>query len=272
MKILVTGSSGFIGQSLCRYLLSLNHEVLAYSHTKSRNQPNVEGIIQLYSDSIFPPVDAIVNLGGESIYKRRLSSSRIKEILASRIDLIKLLKQKYKTNFPMIFIQASATGIYANGNDLNEKSSLKDDTFADICKAVEDEAQAVKTLNKDCHVILARIGVVLGSGGGLFRILQFLPKLHFFNAENCVPYINLDDLIHAFVFCIENRLEGVVNMCSPDYLSLNSILQMSHLKNTFLPTLYLPLFILKLDKRGSLMLVNQRLEPSVLMNNGFKFQ
>ncbi|MGN1281102.1 MAG: NAD-dependent epimerase/dehydratase family protein [Succinivibrio sp.] len=271
MKILVTGSSGFIGQALCRYLNDKGHEVVAYSHTKKSQHCFNDSFCNISTDDEFPQVDAIVNLGGESIDRKRLTSSRIDSIISSRVNLVEMLKKKYKDCFPPIFVQASACGIYRDGENLKENSPLNDDIFASICKKVEASALSVKTVNPECQVILARIGVVVGEGGGIAEHLKFLPAIQFINGSNLVPYIRIEELTDAIAFSIEKKLSGAINMCSPDFLSLNDLLKLCNSKKCFLPAIYSPKFFLRLDKRFTLLLCNQELTPDVLIRNGFKF-
>lgn len=282
MKILVCGGSGFIGRALCRNLIAQNHQVFIYIHStnvktifktsaflkKTFRSTNFR-VVNVYND--FPNVDVIINLSGESIAKKKLTKDRLDEILQSRIDTIDLLLDEYRLRAPKIFIQASATGIYKDNVSCDETGELGDSVYAQICKAIEDNALSLAQIStfRYSKICLARIGVVVGRGGGLRQNLRFLPKTHFIPGDNTIPYILIKDIVSAFNLIINKKLSGPVNLCSDDYVSLNKLIELC---KPYCPiAIPCPRKILTLDKRGELLLADQKIEPKVLLENGFTF-
>lgn len=97
------------------------------------------------------------------------------EILSSRLDTLNLLFEEYKLRAPKLFIQASATGIYKDKAQCDETGELGDNDYAKICKAIEDKALSFAKNSTFLYskICLARIGVVVGRGGGLSQNLRF---------------------------------------------------------------------------------------------------
>lgn len=270
MRILITGGSGFIGRELVTLLRKQNDTIFVYTHKKqiTNNLGFSYDISILQASDDFPDVDVIVNLAGESIAQKRLSQKRLNEILKSRLDTIDLLAEKYAENFPAHFLQASATGIYIDNCEQDEKGELANTVYADICKNIEKKANELKNEFLAAISIL-RIGVVVGDGGGLVENLKYLPTLHLIGGSNYIPYLKISDCAKAIKLIIEKKIQGNINLCSDHYLTANELLKLS--SSSKLLTVPVPKFALKLDKRGELLLTNQRIFPATLKENGFVF-
>ncbi len=270
MRVLVTGGSGFIGRELISLLKKQNDTIFVYTHQKQikNNLGFTSDITVLKAQDDFPEVDVIVNLAGESIAKKRLSPKRLSEILNSRLDTIALLSEKYAKSFPAHFIQASATGIYKDNSEMDEKGELAANVYADICKTIESKANELKD-KYTTTVSILRIGVVVGYGGGLVDNLKYLPTLHIIGGNNYIPYLTVEDCARAIGFIIQKKLHGYINLCSDHFLKANELLKLCS-SSKFL-TFPLPKFALKFDKRGDLLLTNQRIIPGTLKENGFVF-
>ena len=87
--------------------------------------------------------------------------------------------------------------------------------------------------------------------------------------DNTIPYILLNDIVSAFNLIINKKLSGPVNLCSDDYVTLNKLISLS--KPHCPIAIPCPRKLLKLDKRGELLLADQKIEPKVLLENGFTF-
>lgn len=270
MRVLVTGGSGFIGRELITLLIKQNNTIFVYSHQKQikNNLGFTSDVTVLTAQDDFPEVGVIVNLAGESIAKNRLTRNRLSQILNSRLETIELLAKKYTDNFPSHFIQASATGIYKDNSEQDEKGELAESVYADICKAIERKANELKDTFKTTVSIL-RIGVVVGAGGGLVENLKYLPTLHIIGGSNYIPYLSVEDCSRAIGLIIKNKIPGIINLCSDHFLTANELLSLSSSAKYL--TIPLPKFALKFDKRGDLLLTNQRIIPGTLKVNGFIF-
>jgi len=113
MKILVSGSSGFIGSALIPYLQDKGFDVSRLIRKKIQSQIDIfwdpgNGILERESVEGF---DVIINLCGENIVGRwtKKKKNRIK---TSRVNSASLISKTISelTNPPKLFISASAVG------------------------------------------------------------------------------------------------------------------------------------------------------------------
>src|SRR5688500_18425971 len=88
MKVAITGATGFIGRALCAELMRRGHQVSAVTRDPQRARKVLPGVVAIdWSGSqplVLPPVEAVVNLAGETVAgrwtsekKRRIHDSRI---------------------------------------------------------------------------------------------------------------------------------------------------------------------------------------------------
>lgn len=107
MRILVTGSRGFIGQNAVRRLLSLGHEVISHDWLDNKSIPKVAGI------------DLVIHFGAISSTAER----DVDKIFLQNYDFtIDLINKCLKKDIPM---QLSSSGaVYGRGKEFVETSPL----------------------------------------------------------------------------------------------------------------------------------------------------
>jgi uncharacterized protein (TIGR01777 family) len=193
----------------------------------------------------------------------------------------KILVQVYGPNRkkPQSF-KADSTGFYGNTEDriLSEDSSPGSGFLAEVCQKTEHTIQQIET--PGVRLAILRLGVVLGTGGGL--ISRLLPPFRFYlgcriaAANQWLSWIQIDDVAEAIRFIIERSdLKGVFNLTSPNpvpakdfYTSLGKAMHR--------PVLFsVPTFALKLllrDMASELFLASQRAIPQNLLHAGYEFR
>lgn len=228
MKILVTGASGFVGTHLTGFLLNRKHEVVGLARSLRNKGFSHSEYRFIAADTAQPgpwqealaDVDAVVNLAGRSIFGRWNEAVKT-EIRESRILTTRHLVQGLPSGKPVVLISASGVGFYGNRGDevLTEDAPAGDDYLAGLSKDWEGEALAATA--KGARVVLARLGVVLGKGGG--AMAQMIPAFKSFlggpigNGRQWFPWIHLEDLSAAMLFLLERpEISGPVNLCAPD--------------------------------------------------------
>ena len=283
MKILVSGSSGFIGSHLCAYLEKIGHTVV---HLK-RGDPQLSNPSTVYwnpktkmaKTSHFEGFDAVIHLAGEPIFGFWTSSKKEK-IYNSRIFgtsfLTSLLSQCASP--PKVFISASAVGFYGDQKEtlLDEKSLKGEGFFPDVC---EDWEKASLLLESHSRVIHTRFGIVIGKGG----FLKILKKVFLWglggkigSGEQWISWIAIEDLISALDFILKHdKIHGVINLTSPNAVRQKELVEM--LKNK----LHRPAFfhqsawMLRLLNRNfanEVLLASAKVIPKKLESFGFEFK
>lgn len=269
MNIVITGASGFLGNSLKSYFVNLGYNVVPIY----RNDFNDSELLQKKLNNS----DVIINLAGESIIQKWNKRTK-NRILASRIlTTAKIVDYLNHNSTNVHYINASAIGIYANNGNHNEFSSNYSNNFlSDVVKHWELEASNVN-LQKNLFSII-RIGIVLGNRGGAFPKYYKLTKF-FLNGIvgrgfQGMSYIHIDDFCNALEFIIKNKVTGIINITSP-YPVSNKIFVKTLgklLKRPIFPII--PKFIFKIvfGKAHILFTEGQYVIPKKLIDYGFRFK
>lgn len=284
MKILVTGGTGFIGQTLCPYLAEKGHEIFVLTRSIKKVQKKLPANITLtenLTEQLLYNMDAVINLAGAPIgkrwtdnYKQELLSSRLKTT-ADLIHLFDTLDKK-----PRVFISGSAVGYYGPQADvpLAEDAPAVASFSHELCSAWEQSAQKAALMG--VRTCLIRTGLVLGPGGGVLAPIrrQFLFGMggKIGSGKQWMSWIHIEDYIRIIEFCLQDeRAEGPINATSMHPVTNKEF------SETFAKVLHRPCwfdtpsFIVKLlfGQMGyELLLTGQRVVPKKLLKWEFNFQ
>ncbi len=288
MKAAIVGATGFIGVPLCHSLKQDGWKITVLA----RNIDSAEkalgpgyNIIGWTSEMDIPEgtledIDIVINLAGESIGKGRWTKERKKQIFDSRInttrkliDVIKRLDKK-----PTTLINASAAGYYGPRDDgaLCEGEEAGDGFLAGVCRAWEEEALKAKRFR--LRVVPIRIGVVLGNGGALKRMVipfKLFAGGSIGSGKQWFSWIHRDDLIGIIKYVAGNQsINSPVNATSPKPVTMKEFTktlgQVLH-RPSWLP---IPSALLKmgLGEAADMVLKGQRVLPCKLIEAGYEFK
>lgn len=275
MKIAIAGASGMVGKALTKSLTGKGHTVIALKRGGSADQVFVD-VTPEYLEGF----DAVINLAGENIAAKRWSDEQKKLIVDSRVSTTSFLANalsRTKGN-PKVFINASAIGIYGNrgSESLTEESSPGAGFLASTCKKWEEAAKPAK--RDGLRVVIARLGVVLSKEGGALNKMLLPFQLGaggvLGSGRQYMSWIEINDLVKAFEFLLENNVEGVVNMTSPNPATnaeFTSAMAKVLSRPAILPA---PAFGLKLilgEMAQEMLLDGSLVLPAKLEKAGFKF-
>lgn len=228
-KVVIAGGSGFIGRRLAAVLGGAGYDVLILTRGQPRApvgpisfanwQPAAgsnDSLVGLLSGS-----RALVNLCGESIGGPRWTDRRKAELIASRVQPTETLVAAVNAAAepPGVFVLASGVGYYGIGNKaVDENSGSGDDFLADLARQWEAPLAALRT---DVRPVLARLGVVLGRGGG--ALAQMLMPFRLFvggpiaKGTQWLSWIHLHDAAAIVKTLIEAPdSQGAYNLVAPN--------------------------------------------------------
>lgn len=237
MKYVVTGATGFLGRALCLRLLEQGHEVAALSRSAESARKRLGAGVACHSwlgsasnewKTALNGADAVVHLAGESLAAQRWNSEFKRRLVASRVDSTRQIVEAMRdaNPRPKTLVSASAVGYYGNRYDepLTEESSAGKDFLAELCR--QWEAESERAAEHGVRVVRLRIGIVLGDGGTLEKILYPLPipvspwKLglggRLGDGKQWLPWVHIDDVAGLCLFALQNpEALGAINAVSP---------------------------------------------------------
>ncbi|MDH5479878.1 MAG: TIGR01777 family oxidoreductase [Nitrosomonas sp.] len=286
MRILITGGTGFIGQTLCPTLISAGHSLTIYSRFPGKvrkifgNQVTSLNSLQSLTDSNH--FGAIINLSGAPIFGELWTDERKQFVLDSRIDttqeLIRFIARAQ--NKPEVLLSGSAIGYYGDQGDtiLDETFTTSGNSFSQqLCTQWEEEAEKAK--QHGVRVCQLRTGLVIGRNGGFLQsmILPFKLGLggRMGSGMQWMPWIHINDHIAICQTLIEHtELEGKFNLTAPNPVTnkeFTRILALALRRPAFLP---LPAWLLKLlfGEMSQLLLNSQRVIPKRMLESDFQFK
>ncbi len=284
MRILISGSSGFIGSALTSTLVSSGHTVLRLVRSPEKLAGDIfwnpdQGRIDT---SNLEGMDAVVHLAGESIASGWWTAQKKDRIRETRVKGTKLLSDALTDlkKPPSVFISASAIGIYGDrGAEILKENSLPGKDFlAGVCQ--EWEAAPELAARKGIRVVNPRFGIVLGKEGGALAKMLYPFKLgvggKIGSGEQYMSWITIDDVVGALQFALMNeKIKGPINVVAPHPVTnveFTKILGKTISRPTIFP---LPAFVAHWvmgEMADVLLLSSARVEPAQLLEKGYVFK
>ncbi|MDQ2096459.1 MAG: TIGR01777 family oxidoreductase [Tychonema bourrellyi B0820] len=293
MKVAIAGATGFVGSRLVERLHSEGHSVLVFARNSERARrvfpasayPNLEIVGYTPAESgdwlhSIAGCDGVVNLAGEPIAEERWTAARQQAIVDSRkLTTAKLVEAIANANpKPSVLVSASAIGYYGTSEtaEFDENSPAGDDFLAEVCKDWEAAAQPVK--NVGTRLAILRLGIVLGMGGALAKML---PPFKLFaggpigTGKQWFSWIHRDDVVNLILFALQNpQIEGVLNATAPNPVRMNELCETLGevlQRPSWLPV---PSFALELllGDGAKVVLEGQQVLPKQTLASGFQYE
>lgn len=283
MRVLVSGSTGLVGNAVIKRLKAEGHEAIRLVRKRGNHgDPEVlwnpsEG--KIARDGL-EGLDAVIHLAGENIAERWTEEKK-RRIRDSRIVGTALLSSALAglADPPKVMVSASAIGFYGDrGNEiLGEDAAPGTGFLSEVCQGWENATE--KAEKAGIRVVHMRIGVVLAAQGGALDAMLKPFKLGvggvLGTGRQYMSWIALDDLVAAILFVLKkDGIEGAVNATAPRAVTnreftktLGKVLN----RPTVLPA---PAFGLRLvlgEMADEMLLSSARCAPDRLKETGFGF-
>ncbi|MEZ2225240.1 TIGR01777 family oxidoreductase [Microcoleus sp.] len=293
MKVAIAGATGFVGSPLVERLHSEGHSILVLARDSERARrifpasayPNLEIVGYSPAESgdwqhSIGGCDGVVNLAGVPIAEERWTAARQQAILDSRkLTTAKLVEAIANANpKPSVLVSASAIGYYGTSEtaEFEENSPGGDDFLAAVCKEWESAAEKVK--NTGTRLVILRLGIVLGMGGALAKML---PAFRLFaggpigTGKQWFSWIHRDDVVNLILYALQNpQVEGVLNATAPHPVRMNELCETLGevlQRPSWLPV---PSFALELllGDGAKVVLEGQQVLPKRTLLSGFQYE
>lgn len=232
MHIFMTGGTGFVGPALVRRLLAGGHALRLWVRSPERAREQLGDLatkVELVPASggaaamqtAIADADAVVNLAGEPVIGKRWTEKQKQSLAASRVGITdQIVAAIAATPRQRVLVSTSAVGYYGDtgAREVDEDSPPASGFLAEL--SVAWEQAALRASAYDTRVVLVRVGLVLGRGGGVLGQMLPLFKLGvggpLGSGDQYFPWVHLDDLVELYAAAITDpRLQGPVNGVAP---------------------------------------------------------
>ncbi|MEM9265797.1 MAG: TIGR01777 family oxidoreductase [Cyanobacteria bacterium P01_F01_bin.13] len=242
MIVAVTGATGFVGSRLVQQLHNAGHQIKVFTRNPERAR-------KVFPESAFKQVvivgytpqesgdwqteisgcDGVINLAGEAI-SERWTAERMREIMNSRvIGTEKIVEAIGKAAVkPKVLVSASAIGFYGTSEtaEFYETSApIKQDFLSQVCQAWETAADKVTSYGT--RLVTIRIGIVLGMGGAISKMLtpfRLYAGGPIGSGKQWFSWIHRDDLVSLFIKGLtDNNMTGIYNGTAPHPVKMSEL-------------------------------------------------
>lgn len=215
MRFLITGASGFVGRTLCDFLLQKGHDVIAASRNRSINITGARAfVVNDWLDIeawkvAMRDVDVVIHLAARVHVMKDTSSDPIQEFRSANVLNTEVLAKASAASNVKKFIFLST--IHVNGTESLQKPFTENDPPNPREPYAQSKLEAELLLMKffegtPTKLVILRPALVYGPGvsGNILALLKFLkaskllPFQSFSNRRSMIYVGNLADLIHRF--------------------------------------------------------------------------
>lgn len=224
--------------------------------------------------------DAVVHLAGERAVGNRWTETVKREIMDSRVRSTEaiVLAIERAAHRPRAFVCASGVGYYGAGNaPVDETGAPGNDFLAQVTVAWESAAKRAESLR--VRVVRARLGIVLGRGGGALE--QMAVPFRMFvggpigSGKQAVSWVHLEDAVGILLLAIDDdSMSGPVNVVAPNVVTNEELSSAIGAALGRPSAVRVPEFALRLrfGEGADPLVTGQRAIPKILLEKGYPFR
>ncbi|HEU5333115.1 MAG TPA: TIGR01777 family oxidoreductase [Actinocrinis sp.] len=287
MRVVISGSTGLIGQALAASLLADGHTVTRLVRREPRpatRDGSGEARWDPHSCELDPRVfdgaDAVVGLAGAGVGEHRWTDEYKQEIRDSRVHGTTTLATAMARceRPPSVFVSASAIGYYGDTGDtaVDERGAPGHDFLADVCLAWEEAAHPAALAG--IRVAHPRFGLVVSAKGGAFGRILPLARAglggRMGDGRQYWSCVSLTDAIAGLRHIIGvPSLVGPVNVTGPEPITNRQVTAIigRALRRPTVCAVPGPALRLAVGEFAEGILMSQRVLPARLLESGFSF-
>lgn len=281
--IIVTGARGFVGAAVCAALRARGDRLLTVGRGAGADVAWPAGDAEFGPGAMaaFAGARAAVHFAGESIGARWTADRKL-EIMQSRsVNTTRLARAMARLDpKPLAFVSASAVGYYGSRGDewLDESSPPGDDFLSQVTRAWEQATTPAREAG--IRVVQLRLGVVLGSGGGMLDRIRLPFSLGLGgmlgSGQQWFSWIALADVVRIVLRAIDDAsLAGAINAVSPAPVRNTEFTAAVGRVMGRPAVVPMPAFALRAmfgEMADGAMLASQRARPARLLAAGYAFE
>lgn len=278
-KVIIAGSTGFVGTYLAKKYKSLSYEVV----TIARHHGTMNWEDQSAIKEALERADILINLAGKSV-NCRSNANNMAEIFSSRTETTEILGQALLgcQNPPPVWINASTATIYRYAEDraMTEMDGEIGTGFSvEVAQKWEKSFFDFKLPNT--RQVALHMAIVLGAGGGVMIPFENLVKFGLGgkqgDGKQMFSWIHIEDVFRTIEFIISNKnITGAINVAAPNPITNEEFMR------TFRKIMHIPIGLpspewmlkigaLVIGTETELLLKSRWMIPKILIDNGFEF-
>jgi uncharacterized protein (TIGR01777 family) len=282
LNVIVSGSTGLIGQAVCLALQVSGHSVRRLVRAEAIGRDIAWDIPSAYLDtSKLSGVDAAINLAGEGVAAKRWSKEQKHRILSSRVEGTTLLAKSLAEMDvrPKVLLSGSAIGYYGSRGDevLTEESESGTGFLAEVCR--QWEAATAPAEAAGIRVVHLRTGIVLSKEGGALK--KQLPLFQagvggkLASGSQWTSWITIIDEVGAILHALTHEdISGPLNLTAPNPVTnkeFTKALAAAVHRPAVIPVPKAALGVVLGRELAGDLTASQRVQPKKLEQTGYRF-
>ncbi|HEX5088049.1 MAG TPA: TIGR01777 family oxidoreductase [Nocardioides sp.] len=283
MRVVIAGSSGFLGSHVAGALRRVGHTVTGLTRlpTDDPTMSTWDPGSGRYDPDLFEQADAVIGVTGSSLFRNPRSRSWQRELFDSRVQPTRVLAEAVASSSRKpTFLSGNGSSWYGDhGSEPVEESSESrgDALLTQVTRAWQDATEPARAAG--ARVVVLRTAPVMDRRGITLRLLTALFTAclggRLGDGRQGFPVISLRDWVGAAVHALHREeVEGPVNLCCPETPTnaefTAALAQLVH-RPALLPA-PAPLIRAALGPAAPELLRSLDLVPKVLQETGYQFR